>query len=180
MRTENHSQGQGRRFKIELAHQVAEKAERDSNPDVEHADIDAVRADENEHENKRRQQRIGSTKRLHPKPDQGQVKTNSITLPIYMDATSPQKRAGFSVTSMGPGRTPWISSAAKIIAIDAFPGIPNVSSGMNEPVAALLFAASGAATPSMPPFPKRSGCLLVTISMRDRVAFKITKAFGQK
>ena len=31
---------------------------------------------------------------------------------------------------------------------------------MNEPVAALLFADSGAATPSMAPFPKRSGCLL--------------------
>ena len=31
---------------------------------------------------------------------------------------------------------------------------------MNELVAALLFAASGAATPSMAPLPKRSGCLL--------------------
>ena len=46
------------------------------------------------------------------------------------------------------------------IAMEAFPGIPSVSSGMNEPVAALLFADSGAATPSIAPLPKRSGCLL--------------------
>ena len=36
---------------------------------------------------------------------------------------------------------------------------------MKEPVAAALFAASGAATPSMAPLPKRSGCLLTFFSM---------------
>jgi hypothetical protein len=52
---------------------------------------------------------------------------------------------------------PWMSSAAKISAMDALPGMPSVSSGMNELEAAPLLAASGAATPSIAPFPKRSG-----------------------
>ena len=54
---------------------------------------------------------------------------------------------------------PWIIRAAKIIAIEAFPGIPKVRSGMKDELDAALFADSGPATPSMAPFPKRSGCL---------------------
>ena len=44
------------------------------------------------------------------------------------------------------------------MAVVALPGIPNVRSGMNDEVEAALLAASGAMTPSMAPFPKRSGC----------------------
>ena len=44
-------------------------------------------------------------------------------------------------------------------AIVALAGMPRVSSGMNDDVAAALFAVSGAATPSTAPWPNRSGCL---------------------
>src|SRR5919198_1520347 len=42
-------------------------------------------------------------------------------------------------------------------AITTFGGMPSVISGMNAPAAAALLAASGPATPSMAPVPKRSG-----------------------
>ena len=42
-------------------------------------------------------------------------------------------------------------------AMVALAGMPSVSSGMNDDVAAALFAVSGAATPSMAPLPNRSG-----------------------
>jgi hypothetical protein len=71
----------------------------------------------------------------------------SMTFPIYIDATTPQKTSGCSVMRKGPGWTPWMRSAAKIIAIDAFPGIPSVRSGMKEVLAAELLADSGPATP---------------------------------
>ncbi len=50
-----------------------------------------------------------------------------------------------------------MSSAAKIRAMDALPGMPRVRSGTKELVAAALLAASGAATPSTAPRPNRSG-----------------------
>ena len=49
--------------------------------------------------------------------------------------------------------------------IDALAGIPSVSSGMNDDVAAALLAVSGAATPSMAPRPNRSGCLETRFSV---------------
>jgi hypothetical protein len=54
---------------------------------------------------------------------------------------------------------PRISNAPNNIAIDALAGIPMVSSGMNDDVAAALLAVSGAATPSTAPRPNRSGVL---------------------
>lgn len=47
--------------------------------------------------------------------------------------------------------------APAIMAISAFPGMPSVSNGMNEVCAPALFAASGPATPSTAPLPKRCG-----------------------
>ena len=78
---------------------------------------------------------------------------------MYMEAITPQKRFGCSWSRSGPGRMPWIIKATKIMAIDAFPGMPNVNRGMKEEVEAALLAASGAATPSIAPLPNRSGCL---------------------
>src|SRR5512137_1171629 len=51
------------------------------------------------------------------------------------------------------------------MAVVAVPGIPRVSSGMNDDVDEALFADSGAATPSMAPLPKRSGWLEIRFSI---------------
>src|SRR5215467_3804898 len=102
----------------------------------------------------------GTLRSFTHSPISGRLRTRSMMLPMYMEAIKPQNTSGFSATSKGPGLTPWISSAAKITAIEALPGIPSVSNGINELVAALLFADSGAATPSIAPLPNRSGCLL--------------------
>ena len=74
-----------------------------------------------------------------------------------MLATMPQKSSGFSAITCGPGASPCIIIAPTISAITALPGMPSVSVGMNPVCAAALFAASGAATPSIAPRPKRSG-----------------------
>ena len=58
-----------------------------------------------------------------------------------------------------------MSSAPNISAIVALAGMPSVSSGMKDDVAAALFAVSGPATPSSAPLPKRSGCLARFFSM---------------
>src|SRR5207344_1720953 len=52
---------------------------------------------------------------------------------------------------------PWIIIAPTISAMMALPGMPRVSSGMKLVCAPALLAASGAATPSIAPRPKRSG-----------------------
>ena len=72
---------------------------------------------------------------------------------------TPQKTSGCSVIRKGPGVIPWIIRAAKIMAIDGFPGMPSVSSGMNDELEAALLADSGPATPSMMPLPNSSGVL---------------------
>ena len=82
---------------------------------------------------------------------------SSRMLPRYMELMTPQNRSGCSDTSCGPGGMPWISSAPNITAMVALAGMPSVSSGMNDEVAAALFAVSGAATPSIAPRPNRSG-----------------------
>ena len=69
----------------------------------------------------------------------------------------PQNRSGCLVITCGPGTMPWIVMAPTISAITALGGMPSVSSGMNEVCAAALLALSGAATPSMAPWPKRYG-----------------------
>ena len=80
-------------------------------------------------------------------------------LPMYMLAMMPQKSPGFCFIMSGPGWTPWIMNAPSSSAITTFGGTPRVRSGMNAPPVAALLAASGAATPSMAPLPKRSGCV---------------------
>ena len=60
---------------------------------------------------------------------------------------------------------PWIIRAAKIMAIEAFPGMPRVRSGIKDELDAALFADSGPATPSMAPWPNSSGCLEYFFSM---------------
>ncbi len=86
---------------------------------------------------------------------------------MYIELTTPQNRSGCSETSCGPGGMPWISSAPNISAIVALAGMPSVSSGMNDEVAAALFAVSGAATPSIAPLPEPLG--LLGPALLDRV-----------
>ena len=74
-----------------------------------------------------------------------------------MLATIPQKSSGWPVMTCGPGVTPCMIIAPSIRVMTAVPGMPSVSVGMNEVWAAALFAASGAATPSIAPLPKRCG-----------------------
>ena len=62
---------------------------------------------------------------------------------MYIELTTPQNRSGSSVTSCGPGVMPWMSSAPKMTAMVALAGMPSDSSGMNDEVAAALFAVSG-------------------------------------
>jgi hypothetical protein len=86
----------------------------------------------------------------------GRFSTTSSTLPIHIEAIRPQKSCGFSFITCGPGAMPWIMSAPIMSAITALPGMPSVSIGMNEVWAPALLAASGAATPSIAPRPKRA------------------------
>ena len=74
-----------------------------------------------------------------------------------MLATTPQKISGCSRIKSGPGCTPWIRNALSSTAITTLGAIPRVRSGIMAPPVAALFAASGAATPSITPVPKRSG-----------------------
>ena len=82
----------------------------------------------------------------------------SIRLPIHIEAIMPQNSSGCLVITCGPGTMPWMVMAPTISAITAFGGMPRVSSGINEVCAAALLALSGAATPSMTPWPNISGC----------------------
>ena len=78
-------------------------------------------------------------------------------MPTYMLAITPQKRPGWSLIIIGPGTMLWIISAPSSMPMTTLAGIPRVSSGMNAPWAAALFADSGAATPAMAPLPNFSG-----------------------
>ena len=80
-----------------------------------------------------------------------------MALPIHMLAISPQNSSGCLAMMLGPGWMPWIIMAPIISAIRAFGGMPRLSIGMKQACAAALLAASGAATPSMAPWPKRCG-----------------------
>ena len=51
------------------------------------------------------------------------------------------------------------------MAMAALPGMPRVSSGMNEALEAALLADSGPATPSIAPCPNSSGCFETFFSM---------------
>ena len=76
-----------------------------------------------------------------------------------MLAIVPQNSSGLRLISCGPGNTPWIISAASSNAMIALVGTPKVSTGTKQLIEAALLAASGPATPSMAPLPKRSGVL---------------------
>ena len=76
---------------------------------------------------------------------------------MNMLAMTPQNSSGLRVITEGPGWTPFMISAPRISAMVALPGMPSVSVGMKAVWAAALLAASGAATPSIAPWPKRDG-----------------------
>jgi hypothetical protein len=65
-------------------------------------------------------------------PIKGRLRTRRRTFPRYMLAMSPQKISGCSEIRKGPGWTPWISKAAKIMAMAGFPGMPRLRRGMKE------------------------------------------------
>ena len=77
----------------------------------------------------------------------------------------PQKSCGLLVITCGPGWIEWIVIAPTISAITALPGMPSVSSGMNDVCDPALFALSGPATPWIAPLPKRDGSLAIFFSM---------------
>src|SRR6266850_5546114 len=87
----------------------------------------------------------------------GRLSTSSMTLPMYMLATRPQKSDGFSEMKSGPGLNPHSTSAASSTAVVPEPGIPSVSKGTRAPPVSELFAPSGAATPSTAPLPNSCG-----------------------
>ena len=97
-------------------------------------------------------------------PISGRLMTISIRLPIHIEAIMPQNRSGLSVITLGPGTMPWMVMAPSISAITGLGGMPMASSGMNEVCAPALLADSGAATPSMAPWPKRDGSLAIFFS----------------
>ena len=74
-------------------------------------------------------------------------------------------KSGREVKSNGPGWSPYCWNAASSTAAVAEDGSPSVSNGTSTPAAAALLAASGTATPSIAPWPKRSGSLLNRFSM---------------
>ena len=81
-----------------------------------------------------------------------------------MLAIRPQNRSGRWVMTWGPGWMPWMVSAPSISAIAPLAGRPRVSIGMNLHWASALLAASGPATPSIAPWPKRDGSLAIFFS----------------
>ena len=78
-------------------------------------------------------------------------------LPIQKLATRPQNISGLLEIRLGPGVMPWISSAPRISAIVALPGMPRVSVGMKAVMDAALLEDSGAVMPSIAPVPNFSG-----------------------
>ena len=101
--------------------------------------------------------RYGTLSSLTHRPISGRLRITSMTLPIHMDAIRPQNSSGVLVMICGPGWMSWMISAPTISAITALDGMPSVSIGMNEVWAPALLAASGPATPSIAPLPKRDG-----------------------
>src|SRR5436190_4104114 len=73
----------------------------------------------------------------------GKLSASNMRLPTYIEATKPQNTFGCSFTSVGPGGTPWIISAAISTAVIGPVGRPSASMGTNAPVDAALLADSG-------------------------------------
>ena len=97
-------------------------------------------------------------------PISGRLMTISIRLPIHIEAITPQNSSGCLVITCGPGWMPWIISAPIISAISGLDGMPSVSMGTKLVCAPALLAASGAATPSIAPLPKREGSAAIFFS----------------
>ena len=66
---------------------------------------------------------------------------------------------GLSISSIGPGATPWSRIAPKSMAAGGLPGIPMESKGIMAPPIQALLATSEAMMPSSEPFPNFSGVL---------------------
>ena len=98
----------------------------------------------------------------------GRFMTTKTILPMNMLAMNAHTKSGLVVNSIGPGFRPYIISAPSNIAAVPEPGIPSASSGTIAPEVAELLALSGQATPSMAPFPKRSGSLAMPFSIHSR------------
>ncbi len=90
-------------------------------------------------------------------PISGTLSSTSRILPTQKLATRPQKISGCCVISCGPGTIPWIIKAPSSSAITASPGIPRLMVGMKSPCTDECVEASGQTTPSIAPWPKRSG-----------------------
>ena len=82
-----------------------------------------------------------------------------------MLTTRPQNSSGCLAMICGPGWMPWIIRAPTSSAMIALGGMPSASIGMNPACAPALFAASGPATPSTAPCPKRDGSRASFFSM---------------
>ena len=80
-------------------------------------------------------------------------------LPRYIAAMNVQNTSGLVVNSIGPGSTLCMRKPASMIALGAANGMPSVSSGIIEPITALLLADSGPTTPSTAPLPNSLGVL---------------------
>ena len=78
---------------------------------------------------------------------------------MYRLAMTPQISVALVVNMSGPGRMPNMISAPSIRAVVPEPGMPSANIGTMLPDTAELLAASGPATPSIAPCPKRSGVL---------------------
>src|SRR3972149_4897439 len=81
------------------------------------------------------------------RPIRGRFNSSSRALPMYMEATVPQKMWGASFISNGPTCSPWTINAPSRMAITALAGIPSVSMGMNAAPVAAVLAVSGPAPP---------------------------------
>ncbi len=71
-------------------------------------------------------------------------------------AVTSKTNAGASIMMSGPGRMPWMNSAASSTAAGADPGTASVSTGMRAPGTAALLPVSAAIRPSTDPLPNLS------------------------
>src|SRR5690606_30933849 len=78
------------------------------------------------------------------------------TVAMNTMAVTSNTKAGASIMISGPGRMPWMNSAAKSTAAGADPGTASVSTGMRAPGTAALLPVSAAISPSTEPLPNLS------------------------
>jgi hypothetical protein len=62
----------------------------------------------------------------------GRLSITSSRLPTHIEAMRPQKSAGSSSMTFGPGTMPWMMNAPTSRAMTGCAGRPSVSSGMND------------------------------------------------